>query len=626
MSPNPIDGTIDFSGGQNSGLEPHTIAKNQYYKAVNATAINGTLRPRLPYVHVPIKVVTPGSELGRSYQEIFDKGKFQGEREFLQPTNPYAISVRGGIVFKIFYESGTAQVLRTSTSDRIAGSSRRNSIAAASDYLVIADWPNQPVIIESGKARRSNMYALDGLGLIAPETPAHKIAVFLQSRLWVTNGVEFTAGDPVGNTITPKAPISFVEVYTPNAPYTGQVFTLGYGFKNQPITAMGYISSRNSQSKVQATNYGPLYVATKGSIHIYDAELPREQWIQTQFGRLELSGTGIVGQRAHSIIGSDVMFQDVYGRVHSLTKNQNDERSGWATTNISREVYHWLNTPNKEYLDVGFITYWNNRVFIGANPYRYVTRGYRGEAVYDYAHRGMVVLELDNVSSIAGVGAPSWAGVWTGINPMEATVVNDKLYIVSKDADGFNRTYVVDEQARFDEWHGTKVPIRSRIYTRAYDAEIPLTEKHEHSAEITTGTIAENFKVTLRRKPLHITSWALWNTFEFKPTCEVVCSEDGSMCPPQSAGFLSIPFAKAIETVCNKITNEPASAFREIQLLLDVVGSDWKIFKVKLKTEVKGGEHDSAYPCPVKTTTLPLADPNFESDWAIHSVCPKLEE
>lgn len=620
-----VDGTVDFSGGQNAGLTPDRIAKNQFQKGVNISCKNGSLQPRPRLRHVPVTVTTEGTEAGMSYQSIFDLGKFQGERVFLADDKSYALSVRGGLIFKINYLRGTAIVLRTATDDRISSLYRRVDIQQAGDYMVIFDWPNMPVVIRNDKARRSNWKNTDATGVPLPQVPQSRLGTFVQSRLWVANGNEFTAGDFVGDITRPDAPITFGEVFTAGAPFVGQAFNLGYGFGNMQITAMGYISSRNSQSNVKATIFGPLYVATRRSIHLYAAELPRAEWLQTNFGRLELWGVGITGQRAHSIIGSDVIFQSPRGYLHSFTKNQNDERSGWATTIISREVDNWLRTANDDFLDVGFVTYFNKVVFAGARPIRIPIKGYRGQVIYDYAHEGMVALELDNVSTITTPASPAWAGLWTGIRPMEATQIYNDLYVVSKDPDGYNRTYVLDEAAVYDTWNQQKRAVKGRVYMRAYDHEQPFLEKVEHSLDINLGNVVGDFNIKTFRKPLNAEEYAKWGEYDYKEKCYQDCAEtlDG-FAPNAPVGYKVLSFGDPVDKGCNKATGEPYSHYRENQVMVEFDGGDWRIDKVRLKAEVEGEPDSEGTPCTAEVKKQPTIQCDFVSDWDLYSIAPRV--
>jgi hypothetical protein len=619
-----IDGQLSFEGGQNSGLTPDKIGKNQFERGVNVSTHNGSLQPRPRFRNISVRVLTEGTEAGLSYQEIFDKGKFQGERVFLADQRSFTITVRSGIIFKVDYLKGIATVLRTTTDDRIALRHRRVPIKQAGEYMVIWDWPNMPVVIEKDSARRSNWENTDSQGLPQPEVPQSRLGVFVQSRLWVANGTnEFTAGDFVGDVTKPEAPITFAEVFTSNAPYVGQVFNLGFGFGNTKISAMGFISSRNSQSKVQATKFGPLYVATRKSIHLYNAELPRADWLQTTFGTIELWGTGIVGERAHDIIGSDIIFQDNRGNLHSFTKNQNDERSGWATTVISREVDDWLYTVNKEYLDIGFVTYFDRLVLAGARPIRIPMKGYRGQLIYDYAHEGMVALELDNVSTITSPASPSWAGLWTGMRPMEALAVDDKLYVVSKDLDGFNRTYLMDEEAQFDEWKGIYRKPKGRVYLRSFNHEQPFTDKFETSADVNLGNVRSDLNLKLYRKPLHATAFTLWGEYDYVQKCTDMCDFE-QLAPNAPIGYRVLAFGDPLKTGCNTVTGESEQYYRETQLMLEFEGGDWRIDRVKLKGEVQGEADSDGTPCTAQVKEQPKEDCSWVSDWDLYSVCPKV--
>jgi len=621
-----IDGTVDFAGGQNSGLTPDRIGKNQFERAVNTSCKNGSIKPRPRLIHIPITVLTKGTEAGVTYQKIFDLGKFQGERDFSYATRYFTISVRSGIIFKIDYERGTAQVLRTAGDDRIAMRHRRVDIKPSGKFIVIHDWPNMPVIIDGDIAKRSDRYAKDVDGLPLPEIPQSTMGVFVQSRYWVANSEnEFTAGDFVGDVTRPRSAVTFAEIYNPGAPFVQQAFNLGSGFGNIPISAMGFLSSRNSQSKVQATQYGPLYIATRRSVHIYNAELPRSDWGTSAFGRVELFNTGIVGQRAHTIIGSDVLFQSPEGHIHSLSKNQNDERSGWATTIISREVDDWLRTDNKDFLDVGFITFFDKLVLVGARPIRIPMKGYRGQVIYDYAHEGMVALELDNASTITAQATPVWAGLWTGVRPMEATVVNGKLYVVSKDADGYNRTYVMDEDAIHDSWNHTSRPVKGRLYTRSYDFETPFTNKKEHALELNVGDVKGDLNLKSFRKTLHTPHFSKWGELDYIERCDEPCpSAEEGFAPNSTVGYRIVPFGDPVETICDAASGEYGNVFRESQVMLEFDGGDFTLFKVKLKAEALPEPDSEGTPCELEIKKQPKEQCEFKDDWSMYSICPRV--
>lgn len=621
-----IDGTIDWSGGQNSGLTPDRIGKNQFERGINTSCKNGSIKPRPRLLHIPVKVVTLGSEGGRSYQHLFDLGKFQGERAFTDDVKSFAITVRSGIIFKVDYTRGIATVIRHGTDDRIGLRHRRVCIKPAGMFIVIHDWPNNPIIITGDFAARSNFYAKDNAGIPVPEIPQSVLGVFVQSRYWIANSTnEFTAGDFVGDRLYPDAPITFGEVFLPGGPFVGQAFNLGYGFGHTAITAMGFISSRNSQSKIQATKYGPLYVATKRSIHVYDAELPRVEWAKTAFGRIELSGTGIVGERAHTIIGSDILFQSALGDVHSFSKNQNDERSGWATTIISREVDDWLETVNKDYLGIGFITFFDKVVLVGARPIRIPIKGYRGQTIYDYAHEGMVALELDNVSTIATPASPVWAGLWTGIRPMEASVVDNDLYVVSKDVDGYNRTYRLDENAIYDTCNNTKRAVKGRLYTRSFDFETPFADKTEHSLDLNIGDVEGELELTAYRKPLHSSTFAKWNTYVYTEECEEVCGVDGgSFAPNDPVGYRVLSFGDPVENPNNTANGEDGKTFRETQVMLEFRAGEFTLFKLKIRAEGLEEADSDGTVCTAKVQQQPKAQCNLKDDWSFYSIAPRV--
>lgn len=640
---NLIDGTIDFSGGQNSGLIADRIETNQFEKGVNISVYNGAINSRARFIHQPITVTTDGEQNGYSYQAIFDGFKFGGERRFIDQDKEYLISVRGGIIFKVDLDTRTAQVVRTSTDDRISINHRRVDIATSGPGMIIADYPSMPVILDRFDAHRSTWYDTDVDGLPAPEVPPINMGVYVQNRFWGDiSGRDFTAGDFVGDVTNTDAWHTFQEVFTANAPYVDQIFNLGHGFGNTYITSMGYLSSRNSNSRSRVSEYGSLYIGTKHSIHVYSAELPRAQWTETDFGHLELYGVGIVGQRAHSIVGSDVIFQSPHGRLHSFSKNQSDARQGWITTIISREVNNWLETNNKSYLDIGFITLYDNKIFIGAKPIRVPTKDYLGNVLFDYCHEGMVVLELDNSSSMYGQSSPSWAGVWTGIRPMEATEIENKLYITSKDEDGYNRTYLVDPDKQYDLYEGYYRKVKSRVYLKSYDHQEPFFDKKEHSVDVFARDIEGAFKLTVNRKPITMNRWAKWGEFEAdSSSCRTMSGLDKcTTCEPDQIsneanyskrnGMMvpggRISFGTPDEDVCGDDSFDGSATYTETQVMLQIEGGSWTITKVRLKAEAIPESDGADFENQIGEEDTVDVDCNFVHDLDLYSVVPRIGE
>ena len=146
------DGALTFRGGQNDGLLPSQIRKDQYRRGINVTTKKGALGPRYGFIHQEIEVTTKGKVDALTYAEIFKKGKFQAAIQ----SDPFILAVISGIIFKIDVERLTAEVIPLGTNDRMNQYRRRIARTEAGRFFVFFDYPNLPVIIDQGKARRSN--------------------------------------------------------------------------------------------------------------------------------------------------------------------------------------------------------------------------------------------------------------------------------------------------------------------------------------------------------------------------------------------------------------------------------------------------------------------------------------
>lgn len=89
------DGTLDFSGGQDSGNTPSIIDANQYAASVNATARGGKIKPRPGLRRVPLN-------FGTNLQTTFQRGFFTHADFYPGPdgTSPALMTMISGRLFR----------------------------------------------------------------------------------------------------------------------------------------------------------------------------------------------------------------------------------------------------------------------------------------------------------------------------------------------------------------------------------------------------------------------------------------------------------------------------------------------------------------------------------------------
>jgi len=617
------DGNVSFGGGQNDGLFPSQIGRDQYRRGVNVTTTRGVLSPRPGFIFKDVDIRTSGKVGKQTYRNIFRRGKFQGAVSYDADDGQFIVAVISGIIFRINPRLLVADVIELPDGDRMNQYTRRIPWAHAGRFLVFFDYPNLPVIVENREARRSNTERTVTAGFPAvqvpqPEVPTSVLGAYVNNRLWVANaGQEFLASDPVGGA-SADAPITFEQTFAPGSPFLGQSFSLGSQSGNRPITAMGFLQVADT-----STGVGPLIIATKNSVYVYRADLPRDQWTQSAFGRLMLYNAGICGPRAFTNLNSDLIMLGGDNQVRSLFIGVRDQER-WANTPISREVSPWLQEfENKQIMDIAFVEAYKNRVFVGVAPFSIAALTTDQRDVYDYAHGGMIVLELDNISALGANANPVWCGLWTGIYPMEMIVLEDGPYIFSKDEGGINRLYFLDESKTYDEFNGKKKDITCRIYTRAYDFENRFLDKEVGIADYGFSNIAGNFKLKVEYRGSNLERYALWKDFSYKAKTETCfgagegCDVDIPILMEQS--FRELNFGDPIQTDCDDLTQDEGKILRQVELRLTLSAANWVLQGIRLRFDLlEDLDHrDTSFVCEDKEAEV-IGECGL-SDWQIYT-------
>lgn len=360
-----VAGAQTFIGGQDASKIPDQIEGGYFAASVNTSNRRAALQPR--WGGVKLKVSYSDGYLENSfkkqnpYQNIFETGKYQATIPFQIGNVPHLVIVISGCIF--LYNQITRNIsylpIETTDSsvDRLNGRATRINWTAAGKHLVLFDFPAYPVILDGVTARRADPALY--------EIPAALMGVYNSNRLFIANGGnEFTAGDPVGSTTTPNAPITFEEVLLTGSTYYGQIFQLPTFDTNEAITAMAFLQMADT-----STGIGPLLVGTDKAIYSYATQNLRSTWEQGQFGSVLTYNTGIAGARAICNVNSDLFFMSSDGQVRSLSMSR-EEQGKWSKVPISLEVQNWLNSINPDLFKYTVISYFKNKVFILANPYR----------------------------------------------------------------------------------------------------------------------------------------------------------------------------------------------------------------------------------------------------------------
>ena len=498
------DRQLDFIGGQDASKVPDRVPENAYYAGVNITTKNGVLGPREGFdrkeLIFPDGDIVQSNLYKRSYIDVFRTGKFQAIAPYTVGPDYYNVVVIAGVIFTININTYEVAVIDIKDGSNFDETADRINWSAAGPYLVFFDFPNYPVIFDGSSARRANPED--------DEVPISVLGAYNSNRLFIANaGADFTAGDPYGSTLAPDAPISFKEVLTIASPYFGQVFQLPTANAFNPITGMAFLQTIDT-----STGIGSLLVSTRNSVYSYVTQQPRASWQAGQFGALFIQDAGFAGPRAFTNVNSDLFFVASDGQVRTASMSR-DEQNRWSRTPISREVHNWLKYIDLDLAKFASIAYFNNKIFITANPYRTGALSRDGYKVIDYTNGGMVVIEMDDISTLSSRSAPSWAGLWTGVRPMDFCVNNNRMFIMSKDGEFSNRLYEVNPDTKIDTADNQVRRPRGIVYTREYDWRDSFQNKETHSMDVALDKISGKFSMEVAMKPSHSSKFLPWKTF-----------------------------------------------------------------------------------------------------------------
>ncbi len=136
-------------------------------------------------------------------------------------------------------------------------------------------------------------------------------------------------------------------------------------------------------------------------------------------------------------------------------------------------------------------------------------------------HLGMVVMNFDLISSLAGKTSPAWEGVWTGITPtILATGIFDaeeRFLALCHDEDGINRLYEIRKESAYDI---DTNPIPTVLQTKAFAFESPYNRKELIGGDLWITEIYGPTTFTIKWRPAGYPEWTLWHTF-------TVCGDQG---------------------------------------------------------------------------------------------------
>lgn len=570
------DGSTTFERGQNANLAPDLIPSTNYHAGVNVKANKGVISPRYGIEEHTLVIPDGGIKLvtnfTRTYENIFDNGKFQALVPYSIGSEYYLIIIVSGVIFLVNQETLEVTVVSIQDGSRLNENAPRINYSPAGDYLILYDYPALPVIFDGIVARRSNRGN--------HEIPVSRLGVNNQTRLMIANGGnEWTASDPVGVAF-PNAPLTFNEIETVGGTYYGQIFQLPGNFNNEVITGMFNLPLVDT-----STGIGPMLVSSKNAIYSYQTQNPRADWESPGFGTLFIPEFGIPGPLAATPLNSDLYFVGTDGQIRSASMSR-DAQTKWSKVPLSREVDNYLKFSDAGLLELASLCYFKNKMFILTNPYRMMVTNTEYEPVLDYAFGGMVVLSFDNMSSLTmGQSDPAWDGLWTGVRPTAMVVNNNRAFLMGK-TNGKNRLYEMRPDLTYDLVGPKKTikKIKTKVYTKEYEFETPFQDKNIRSLEFDLGNLKGEFVLRVSYKTSQAQNYTLWREFRHTAPWNSCCIND--ICTLLAHDFKEVNLGVPETNPINEVSYTTAQQFRKIQLKFEVEGIAWEIHGFIIQAEL----------------------------------------
>lgn len=237
------------------------------------------------------------------------------------------------------------------------------------------------------------------------ELPTAEPMVYYQGRIWLAIGREYIAGDIVGGPsgTAPYGRRDSILKMTENA-YTalGGTFTVPTNAGN--IRALNYPQNINS-----FLGQGPLLIFTRQQVYAADIPISRAAWAATTGStgivvKVMQINFGTTSDRSVVHVNGDVFYQSVDG-VRSLTTAVRNFGE-WGDLPISVEEARAIDQNDRALLRFGSGINFDNRLLETVLPY---------QTDCGVAHRGIMPLDFDLLSTLQTKLPPAWSGIWEGL-------------------------------------------------------------------------------------------------------------------------------------------------------------------------------------------------------------------
>lgn len=235
-----------------------------------------------------------------------------------------------------------------------------------------------------------------------PELPAAGPMDYYMGRVWLANGREYVAGDIVGGssgTAEFNNRDSILKMTENTYISLGGTFTV-------PDLAGNITAMKHSVQLDTSLGEGQLFPMTSERVYSVNVVPKRADWaaLKEPIQRVAQINFGTTSDRTVAAVNGDLFFQSPDG-VRSMTEAIRYFEQ-WGNIPISVEEIRAISRNDKALLKFGSGVNFDNRMLQTALPY---------DTPVGTAHKVLMPLNFDTISTLANKLPPAWEGVYEGL-------------------------------------------------------------------------------------------------------------------------------------------------------------------------------------------------------------------
>lgn len=584
-----IDGSLDFSGGVNSYAvttvqserNPNGLRRNQLAWMSNCTVRGGGITQR-----------TGWEKKGTIKCAL---GQYQGSYMYhpLSDFNPYIMASIGGKLYRVDVDNPGAAIDLTAGYPQFQNppdaeiaffvQAEQFLVIQAGDYLT-NPLPTLPLFWDGSSLRRSigtNPAATSGQQNIS-FLPAAGPMDYFMGRIWYAQGRNYSAGDIVGGPsgiILPSHVDSILNVTENPLCVGGDGFTVPAGSGN--IRCLTHTANLNS-----ALGEGQLVIFTREEAFALTVPVTRTDWVGANTDNAPLQtvvqmNNGAVNARSMVSVNGDLFFQSFEPSIRSLMMAVRyfDQ---WGNTPISINENRILAFNDRSLMRFSSGILFDNRVLQAVLPFT---------CPVGVAHKAIVPLNFDVISTLDTKLPPVWEGMYEGLDVLELLTGDfggrERAFaVVWSERDYEIQLWELTDSSRFENGDN-RVSWYTEFPAFTFGDEFQL--KKLVSAELWIDKLLGTAYFQMDYRPNGQACWFPWHKWQLcsaKNTCEDVHNPDGCSPYPQA---LRESFRQTITlpkppVVCEPVMGKPAYIGNQFQCRLTIKG--WcRIRGILLKAE-----------------------------------------